>query len=299
MKGLTNYITESTWEDIIAFWFVHIDDRYKEYTAQLSAPLRQRGPEPVMSDSEVITISLTIETFFNGCEEIGYAFVSQFLRHLFPHLLDLDRFNHRRRQLIRVIEAIRRQIRQQLLDPKENIRLVDSAPVTLMTYTRGSRCESVHGPEYFGVVTSKKGKFFGLRLHLTTTPDQLIDEWMLAPASVPDGKAVDALLENCTDLAVIGDKAYNDEELEDRLWRKRRIRLLPLRKSNQKKQWPDDVRRALGRVRHRVETVFSVLTTVFNVQRPRGRTLAGHVVRVATCILAHTLSFLIAQNPIA
>lgn len=54
----------------------------------------------------------------------------------------------------------------------------------------------------------------------------------------------------------------------------------------------------MGRVRHRVETVFSVLTTVFNVQRPRGRSLAGHVVRVATCILAHTLSFLIAQNPI-
>jgi hypothetical protein len=121
---------------------------------------------------------------------------------------------------------------------------------------------------------------------------------MLAPASVPDGKAVDALLENCTDLAVVGDKAYNDAELEDRLWRKRRVQLLPLRKSNQQKQWPGDVRRAMGRVRHRVETVFSVLTTVFNVQRPRGRSLAGHVVRVATCILAHTMSFLIAQNPI-
>lgn len=189
-----------------------------------------------------MTVSLIIETFFNGHEEIGYAFVCQFLSHLFPDLLDLDRFNYRRRQLVRVIEAIRRQFRQQLLDPKENVRIVDSAPVTLMTYTRGSRCESVYGPEYFGVVTSKKGKFFGLRLHLTTTPDQLIDEWMLAPASVPDGKAVDALLEGCTDLAVIGDKAYNDEELENRLWRKRRIHLLPLGKNNQKKQWSDDVR---------------------------------------------------------
>ncbi len=298
MKGLTNYITESSWEDIIIFWFVHIDDGYKKLIAQQNSPLRTRGSEPKMSDSEVITVSLIIETFFNGCEEIGYAFVCQFMSHLFPDLLDLDRFNHRRRQLISIIEAMRRQFRQQLLDPKENVRLVDSAPVTLMTYTRGARCESVYGPEYFGVVTSKKGKFFGLRLHLTTTPNQLIDEWILAPASVPDGKAVDALLEGCTDLAVIGDKAYNDQELEDRLWRKRRIHLLPLRKSNQMQQWSDDVRRAMGRVRHRAETVFSVLTTVFNVQRPRGRSLVGHVVRVATCILAHTMSFLIAQNPI-
>jgi len=50
----------------------------------------------------------------------------------------------------------------------------------------------------------------------------------------------------------------------------------------------------MGRVRHRVETVFSVLTTTFNVARPRGRSLAGHIVRIATCILAHTLSFFLA-----
>jgi len=298
MKGLTNYITEVSWEDIIIFWFIQIDDGYKQLIAQRDSPLRQRGPEPTMSDSEVMTISLVIETFFNGCEEMGYTFVCQFLRHLFPNLLNLDRFNYRRRQLVTVIEAIRRQLRQQLLDSKENVRLVDSAPVTLMTYTRGARCESVYGSEYFGVVTSKKGKFFGLRLHLTVTPDQLIDQWILAPASVPDSKAVDALLEGCKDIAVIGDKAYNDEELEERLWRKRRIHLLPLRRSNQTKQWSDDVHRALGRVRHRVETVFSVLTTVFNVQHPRGRSLTGHVGRVATCILAYTMSFLIAQNPI-
>ncbi len=39
------------------------------------------------------------------------------------------------------------------------------------------------------------------------------------------------------------------------------------------------------------ETVFSALTTVCNVQRPRGWSLARHLVRIATCLLAHTLSF--------
>ncbi len=93
------------------------------------------------------------------------------------------------------------------------------------------------------------------------------------------------------DLVLIGDRLFNDTELEDRLWRKRRIHLLPLRKDNQKVQWPDGMQHALGHVRHRIETVFSTLTTVFNIQRPRGRNLAGHVVRIVTCILAHTLSF--------
>lgn len=294
MNGLTNYITECLWVDTITAWYVHIDDAYVRLVARRGSPLRARGPDPTFSDSEVITVSLIIETYFHGHEEVGYAFVKQYLRALFPQLIDLDRFNVRRRELIAVIEAIRRDLRDQKLDRSESLRLVDSAPVALMTYTRGSRCHSVVGNEYFGVVTSKKGKVFGLRLHITTTPDQLIDEWLLAPASYPDVKVLNALVMDQHDLAIIGDKGYVDADMEEHLWQTRRIHLLPLRRDNQKVQWPDNIRRILGRVRHRVETVFSTLTTVFNVERPRGRSLAGHVVRIATCILAHTLSFFMA-----
>jgi len=291
MNGLTDYITQRPWVAIITAWFVLVDDAYQRLVAKRGRPLRTSGPAPTFSDSEVITVALIIETFFQGHEDVGYAFVSQYLRDLFPNLIDLDRFNARRRELIAVIEAIRRDLRDQKLDRTDPVRLVDSAPVALMTYTRGANCKSMVGNQFFGVVTSKKGKVFGLRLHTTVTVDQLIDEWLLAPASVPDPQVLDALVLDCRDLTLIGDKIYNDAELEDRLWRKRRILLLPLRKKNQKNQWPDEVRRALGRVRHRVETVFSTLNTVFNVERPRGRSLAGHVVRIATCILAHTLSF--------
>ncbi len=267
-----------------------MDDAYCRLVAQRGRPFRVSGPEPTFSDSEVISVSLIIETFFQGHEELGYAFVSQFLGDMFPTLIDLDRFNVRRRELVVVIEAIRRDLRDQKLDRTDPVRLVDSAPVTLMTYSRGARCKSVVGSEYFGVVTSKKGKVFGLRLHVTATVNQLVDEWLLAPASTPDPKALDALVLDSRDL-LIGDKIYNDAELEDRLWRKRRIQLLPLRKDNQKHQWPDGVQGLLGRIRHRGETVFSILTTVFNVERPRGRSLVGHVVRIATCVLAHTLCF--------
>jgi hypothetical protein len=102
---------------------------------------------------------------------------------------------------------------------------------------------------------------------------------------------MEALVAGRRNLTLIGDKIYNDASLEERLWRKKRILLLPLRKDNQKTQWAAGVQETLGRLRHRVETVFSTLTTVFNVGRPRGRSLAGHLVRIATCVLAHTLSF--------
>jgi hypothetical protein len=294
MNGLTNYITHRPWQETITVWYALVDDAYQRLVARRGQRLRSSGPAPNFSDSEVITVGLIIETFFQGHEEVGYAFVAQYLRGLFPNLLDLDRFNARRRDLIAVIEAIRRDLRDQKLNQADPIRLVDSAPITLMTYTRGARCTSVVGSDYFGVVTSKKGKVFGLRLHATVTADQVIDDWCVAPAAYLDPKVLEELVRTRRDLVLIGDKRFNDADLEDRLWRKRRIQLLPLRKDNQKVPWPDGVQHALGRVRHRIETVFSALTTVFNIQRPRGRSLAGHVVRIATCILAHTLSFFMA-----
>lgn len=291
MNGLTNYITERPWVDTVTTWYVLVDDAYRRFITKRGKPLRANGTEPRFTDSEVITVSLIIETFFQGHEEVGYCFVTQYMHDLFPCLVDLDRFNVRRRELIAVIEALRRDFRDQKLDAHDRVRLIDSAPITLMTYSRGSRCVSVVGHEYFGVVTSKKAKVFGLRLHVTTTVHQLIDEWLLAPASFVDGKVLEALLENQQDLTLIGDKGYTDAELEERLWQTRRIQLLPLRRKNEKRQWSEEIRQILGRVRHQVETVFSVASTTFNLERPRGRSLVGHVVRVATIILAHTLSF--------
>lgn len=294
MNGLTDYITEQPWEDTITAWYVLVDDAYQRIVTKRGRRFRASGPEPSFPDSEVITVSLIIETFFHGNEELGYAFVYQYLLGMFPKLLDLDHFNARRRELVGVIEAIRRDLRDRKLNRTDPIRLVDSAPVTVVTYTRGSRCSSVVGSEYFGVVTSKKGKVYGFRLHATVTVDQLIDEWVLAPSSVPDPQVLDELVLDQRDLVLIGDKIYNDTEREERHWRKRGTLLLPLRKENQKKQWPKGVQKALGYFRHAIETVFSTLSTVFNVERPRGRSFAGYVVRVATCILAHTLCFFLA-----
>ena len=241
-----------------------VDDSYQRLIAKRGVRLRTSGPELRFSDSEVITVSLIIETFFQGHEEVGYAFVGQYMRDLFPQLIDLDWFNQRRRDLIAVIEAIRRDLRYQKLDQQDTLRLADSAPISLMTYTRGGRSRSVVGSQYFGVVTSKKGKIFGLRLHATVTRNQLIDDWCLAPASMLDPKVLPELLHDKRDLIVIGDKLFNDSDEEDWLWQDRHILLLPLRKVNQHNQWPDGVQQTLGWLRHGIETVFSVLTNTLD-----------------------------------
>ena len=82
MNGLTNYITERPWLDTITAWYVHVDDAYVRLVVRRGYHYARVG-RTTFSDSEVITVSLIIETFFQGHEEVGYAFVSQYLRDLF------------------------------------------------------------------------------------------------------------------------------------------------------------------------------------------------------------------------
>jgi hypothetical protein len=104
-----------------------------------------------------------------------------------------------------------------------------------------------------------------------------------------------SLLENRQGLGLIGDKGYVSQDLADRLWAEGQHLLLALKRDNQKERWPEGIQKILGYLRHRVETVFSVLTTVFSFERPKSRSLPGLINRVTTKILAHTISFFLAE----
>ena len=303
MEGLTDYITKSNWEDVFTVTFVLVDDAWPTLPKE-ALPRRQRGPAPEMSDSEVVTIALFVDSIFDGDEEKGLAFIRQYHRALFPTLLDDSRFNRRRRDLWAAMEALRCHFRDAWREahPQEHdvafLRVIDSAPIPICTYSRGSRCQSIpldQRDEWFGVCTSKKTKFFGPRCHATVYLDQMIDSWCLAPGSYHDLRPVPALLEGQRSLAVTGDKAYISPDLDSEVWEDGEHLILPLRKVNQKVQWPKGIQAILSKIRHRIETAFSVLTTTFHLDNLGSRSFSGMVTRATTRVLAYTLSFFLAE----
>lgn len=292
MIGLTDYITEHCWEDIFTIWYVLIDDAYQHLIHCRGQRIRQRGPEPTFSDSEVMTVALIIETFFGGDEELGLAFLRQYHRDLFPHLLDNGQYNRRRRHLTGVMELLRRQYTQLLIDPDDRVRLIDSAPIPACTYTRNSHCETVLGPEYMSVMVSKKAKLFGHRFYATATLNQVIDRWLLAPAAPNDGKMTPAFFEDQTNLWVLGDNAFHVPDEIAWLQSERNITLVAALRKDAKKPLPNKIRRLFNRLRRRIETAFSVMTTVFNLETPGSRSMSGLLARITTTVLAYNLSFL-------
>lgn len=294
MTGRTDFITDACWEDVWLIWYVLVDDAYSTLERHYGK-WRQRGPEPTFSDSEVITVALIIDTFFHGHEALGLAFVRHYHADLFPQLPSEGHFNTRRTNLGPLIDQVRRLLTYQhgLLDPDDPYRLIDSAPIPLCTYTRAKDNRTVNGSEYFGVMSSRGAKLFGMRLHLTTTTNQVIDDWLLAPASYHDSQVMPALLEDVSDCIALGDGAYHNPAIDPVLREREVLVYAPPRQDTRKRApWPQGVRRLLGRVRRQIETAFSILTTVFDIERPRSRSLKGLVSRISTRLLAYNLCFI-------
>ena len=292
MRGLTDYITTQPWVDIFTTWYVLVDDAYQGLVTHMGR-LRQRGPTPTFRNSEVITIALIADTFFHGNEELCLSFIRHYHRDLFPHLVDDTRFNRRRRALVGTTEAIRRVYTTWLIAPDDPVRVVDSAPIPVCTYMRSRSCATVAGAAYCGVMVSRRAKLFGFRLHLTTTTSQVVDQWMLAPASHHDGTLTPALLEDAQGLCVVGDNAFHNPTAIAWLQQHRAIGLVALPRRTAQATWPVPLRQQINNLRRTIESALSVLCTVFHLERPGSRSLAGLLSRITTRLLAYTLSFVV------
>lgn len=298
MTGLTDFITEARWAEVLTFWFVVVDDAYQALERYYGR-WRRRGPQPAFHDSEVITVGLLIDTWFAGDEARGLAFVRQYQRDLFPRLVAPGQFNQRRRTLRLITEQIRRYVLAAwgLLPANDQLRLVDSVPVRVCQYGRAARCRTVSGPEYVGHAVIHRARFLGFRLQATVNRAQCLDTWLLAPAARKDGKTTSALLDEQTGLHVFGDNAYHDPGESHWLRTQRDIGLWAERRKDARAgQWPTDFKHWVKRLRLHIESAFSVLTTVFHLSRPGSRSLTGLIGRTTSQLLAYTLCFITAPR---
>ena len=295
MNGLTDYVTSGRWEEIFTIWYTYVDDAYKALERQHGA-WRRAGPQPTFNDSEVITIALICDTFFHGDEELCLCFVRSFWLELFPHLLERSRFNRRRRQLAMITEQIRQYLQVELIPPGDSDRLIDSAPIPACTYGRASQCQTAVGEEHFSVMPSRKAKLFGFRVQVLATFDQVVDQWMLAPAAPRDSKVAATFLEDVAHLRIWGDNAYHDPTVQAWLKAVRHIELLAAQRKDAQEPWPEQVRALFGRARRLVETVLSVLCTVFHLEQVGARSRDGRLARLASRFLAYNLSFIVTRE---
>jgi IS5 family transposase len=265
---------------------VIVDDIWREIAPRFTRP----GPQPLCSDSELITIASVSECQGWDTETELLDYWQPYLA-MFPHFPERSRFNRRRRNLASAINLIRRVLLQMLDLSQDGQCVIDSLPIPVMEFhlVPGSTGDWEAYGANFGKVASKKKTLLGYKLHLLITLNGVIVDFELAPANATDVKVGAELLAQHTHKTVLGDKAYVSAKLADELRRCNHLRLTALRRKNQKEQLTSRMTQIINRVRQLIETVNSQLTDQLNIEKNLAYSFYGLCARLYTKLTAHTL----------
>lgn len=278
----------ASFEDFCLWTYVLVDDLWPQIAPACARP----GPAPVCSDPELITMALVGEA--KGWHE-ETVLLSEWAAHrdLIPHQPSRTRFNRRRRQLQGAINQLRRRLLTELDLAADRQCALDSLPVPVMAFhlvPEGARAEWEAHDARFGKVPSKRQTIFGYKLYTLVTLGGVIRDFVLTPANVMELQAGVELLEEHTDLTVLGDKAFISAPIQERLRTENRLDLLTLPRRNQQRQVSAELRRAHNAARQVIETVNSQLAEQFGVETNHAQSFWGLTARLYTKLTAHTLS---------
>ena len=286
-------IAHQSFEDLILVIFVLVDDLYKK-VAPKAVKKRPNINKAILSDSEVITIALCGEILGIDSEKAWYSFVKKNYRHLFPKMCDRSQFNRTRRNLMQVMNLIFTQIATNF---ENEVLIVDSFPLEVCKFGRAKFCKTFReeGATY-SYNASKKETFFGYKVHAITTSEGAVKLFEITPANVDDRKGLEdfsAVLP--VNSIVIADKGYQSHNLEKNL-ADIGISLLALRRNNSIQNYSANFRQMIFKMRRRIETDFSQLSTQFNIERVLAKKFQGLCVRILTKFLAFNLCLFIMRN---
>lgn len=275
----------ATFEDFCLVMYVLVD----EVWPAIAPRCRRPGPAPACADQELVAMALVGECC--GWDE-ETELVSRWAEHraLFPRQPERSRFNRRRRQLAGAINEVRRRLLARLDLALDGRCVLDSLPVPAIGWhlvPDGQRAYWECHEARIGYVASKKQWLFGYKLYLLVTQAGVILDFVLAPANVPELQVGVELLEEHTDLDVLGDKAFVSRPAAERLRAENRVGLLTLPRRNQKRQPPAALRRLVSTARQVIETVNSQLAEQFKIEVNHALTFGGLTARLYSKLTAH------------
>jgi hypothetical protein len=275
-------------QELLLEVFCLVDD---ELQALHPGRLRQRGPQPKLSDSEVLTMELVGEFWKLGTDQDLFRHFRCYHLAEFPALAHVHRttFTRQAANLWRIKQLLHERLAQRLAgdDP---VWLVDSLPIDACQFARATFCQRFAGVADYGYCHLRKRTFYGFRLHLRVSRDGVILGYQLAPARASE-KAVLPELGLPAGSVGIGDRNYWSPDLRARLAQGGVTLLAPY---YQKSKDPDRRRSArLSAVRYRIETSNGQLAERYGIKRTWAKDLWHLCHRVIRKILSHTALALI------
>ena len=276
-------------DDCIIAVFCVVDEAVPQVTG--GQRVRQRGPQPILADSEVITMEVV--GAYLGLEQDSalFAYFHHHYAHFFPALRRLHRTTCVRQaaNLWRLKERLWQHVLAQIPhDPTFGI--IDSFPLPVCQFARAYRCRRFREQAAFGKDTLVRQTFYGLRVHVRLEWPGVIARFCVAPANAHELTVLPALTEQTVG-TLVGDRNYWSPATTAACQAHGVELLAPYRsaKRDPHPRWSA----LLSRVRYRIDTVFGQLVDRCAVKRVWARDLWHVCSRLLRSVLMHTVAVLL------
>jgi hypothetical protein len=276
-------------DDFIIAVFCVVDEAVPAVTE--GHRLRQRGPHPILADSEVLTMEVVGEYLGLEHDSALFAYFRRHYAHFFPALRTLHRTTFVRQAAN--LWWLKERVWQWLLEriPHDpTFAIIDSFPLPVCQFARAHRCRRFRGEAAFGKDTLAHQTFYGLRVHTRLEWPGVITRFDVAPANVHELAALPAVTEQ-TEGLLIGDRNYWSPAMTTE-WQAHGVDLLAPYRSAKRDPHPR-WSAVLSRVRYRIDTVFGQLVDRCHIKRVWARDLWHLCSRLLRKMLMHTLAVLL------
>jgi Transposase DDE domain len=278
--------------------FCLVDDQLK------GKRIRQRGPAPKLSDSEVITMEIVGEFLGLDTDKGIYEFFSRHYPQWFPKLKEVHRTTFARQAAN--LWVIKERLWQHLLEHdlllaqelEEPLMVIDSFPIPVCKKSRSYRCKVMRELSERGRDTNL-GRFLGMRAHVVIAWPGIIVRANVCGADVHDLHLAERLLEGMGRGWVLADRNYWSPLVRAQLHEYEGGPTLMARfkrKNDTEKErglvWP----RWLSAKRQKIETLFSQLVSRFNMKVVRAKDTWHFASRFMRKVLSHTVAVLFCRR---
>jgi hypothetical protein len=266
--------------------FCNVDDfclAFEQYLEQhrIGQAKGKRGPKPVLSLSEVMTIIIHFhQSNYRHFKAYYTEHVMLHLRSEFPHLVSYNRFVELMPgALLPLIAYLRIH-----LAVATGIAFIDSTPLAVCHNRRIDRHKVFAGLAARG--KTSMGWFYGFKLHLIVNDQGELITFYLTPGNVDDRRPVPHMAKKLWG-KLFGDKGYISQPLFDQLFEQGIQLITPIRK-NMKNYLTPLIDKVLVRKRSIIETINDQLKNISQIAHTRHRSVNNFLVNLVAGLIAYT-----------
>ena len=274
-------------DTLVTALYVTIDDLLVAHP-QWAPPRPAVGIAPELSDAELVTLAVLQALLGFDSEARFVRYAKAHLTPWFPYVPQRPGYNKRLRRSGELIKHVMACLARACASWHDDVWLVDSTPVECGRSRETQKRSERPGWATYGYSASHSRYFWGLRLHLITTPSGLPITFALAGAKADERDVCLDMIARA-DVArrgqtLIADKGYRSAAFEAQLNDAGIALIRPATKSE-----PTRAGRAFLRpFRQIIESVNQTLKAQLGLERHGGRTPAGVAARVLQRLLALT-----------